>query len=130
ERRFTLYLAVGHADLFHGLANVRRGGRPVFGQVHVFLLALRVLRVPGGQAHPVVVEAEDLVHAAVQVHHLDELVPDLLLGAIDVRVVHAHRTHAEQARERAGVLITITMAVFGEPQRQVAVAARPRRVDL
>ena len=66
----------------------------------------------------------------VQVDHVGELLLELLLRAVDVRVVHLHRAHAHQAEQLAAFLVAVAGAVLGQAQRQVAVAARLAGEDL
>ncbi len=49
---------------------------------------------------------------------------ELLLGAIDVGVVHVERAHAHEAEQLAALLVAIASAVFREAQWQVAATAR------
>src|ERR1019366_5429503 len=60
----------------------------------------------------------------IHVVHGAELVGELLLGAIDVRVVHVERAHAHEAEQLAALLVAVASAVFREAQRQVAVTVR------
>ena len=48
----------------------------------------------------------------------------------DVRVVLRERAHPHQAVQRAGGLVAVHLAEFGEAHRQVAVAAQPVLEDL
>ena len=83
-----------------------------------------------GETHEVFVDPEDL--EILQVHLVDrvELGLELRLGAVEVRVVHLHRTHAHQAEKLARLLVAVAGAVFGQAQREVAVTARDRTKDL
>ena len=69
-------------------------------------------------------DAEDLEIFQIHLVHRVELRLELLLGAVDVRVVHLQRAHAHEAEEFAALLVAIAGAVFGEAQRQVAITAR------
>jgi hypothetical protein len=54
----------------------------------------------------------------------------LILGAEDVRVVLREAAHAHQAVQRAGRLVAMHVAEFGQPDRQVAVALQAVLEDL
>ena len=69
--------------------------RPRLGVVHVLVLALGVFRVPARQAHMVVREPQHGVGVGVHLHDALELVLDLLLGAVDMGIVHAHAPHPQ-----------------------------------
>ena len=84
----------------------------------------------GGEAHDVFLDAEDLEILQIHLVHGVELALELLLGAVDVGVVHLERAHAHEAEEFAALLVAIAGAVFGEAQRQVAITARHRREEL
>ena len=86
-------------------------------------------RIVRAEAHLIFLEAEDLEILQIHLVHGVELVGELLLGAIDVRVVHVERAHAHEAEQLAALLVAIAGAVFGEAQRQVAVTARLRRKE-
>ncbi len=98
--------------------------------VDVLFLALRIAEVGSRQAHRVAVESEDRVRLGIHRQHRFELVLHLRGRAVDVRVVHAHAAHAHESADRAGILAAIHLAVFRQPQRQVAIAARRRRIHL
>jgi len=81
------------------------------------------------KAHLILGEAEDFEILQIHVVHRTELFGELLLGAIDVGVVHVERTHAHEAEQLAALLVAIASAVFREAQRQVAVTVRFSRED-
>ena len=78
----------------------------------------------------VFLDAEDFEILQIHVVHGAELVGELLLGAVDVGVVHVERTHAHEAEQFAALLVAVAGAVFGEAQRQVAITVRLRRKEL
>ena len=82
------------------------------------------------ETHDVFLDPEELEVIQIQFVHGEELGFELLLGAVDVGVVHLERTHAHEAEEFAALLVAMAGAVLGEAQRQVAVAARERIVEL
>ena len=129
EGRLALDLAVGQAGLVHGGAHELLGAFPGGGVVDVLLAPLGILGIPGGEAHVVVLDPHGLVEGLVHLHDREELGLDLLLGAVDVRVVHAHAAHAQQAGDGAGVLVAVHLPVLGQPQREVAVALLLRLED-
>ena len=52
----------------------------------------------------------------LQVHFIysAKLVGELLWSAVNVRVVHLHRTHAHEAHQFAGALVAVAGAIFGQ----------------
>ena len=81
------------------------------------------------EAHLVFAEAEDGEVFQIHLVHGAELLGELLLGAVDVRVVHVERTHAHEAEQLAALLVAVAAAVFREAQWQVAITVRFRRED-
>ena len=79
------------------------------------------------EAHDVFFDAENF--EIFQIHFVDgvKLGRELLLGAINVGVVHVERANAHEAEKLAGLLVTVAGAVFGEAQRKIAITARLRR---
>ena len=61
---------------------------PELGFIDEFLAELR--RIVGGETHDVFLDAEDLEILQIHLVHGVELVLELLLGAVDVGVVHLH----------------------------------------
>src|SRR5690606_26680858 len=114
ERRLALPFREGQAAALHGTTHDRLGALPSFGIVDVFLLAFGVLGIPGGETEIIITQAQDLIDTPMHVHDGEELVFDLLLGAIDVCVVHAHAADAEEPREGAGVFEAVDVSIFGE----------------
>ena len=96
---------------------------PVFVGADVFLLV-------GGVAERnlslEVFKFKSLEDVEDDVHHLEELVFDLLGGAVDVGVVLREAAHSGQSVELAALLIAVDGAKFGQSQWQVAVAAGER----
>ncbi len=84
----------------------------------------------GGETHDVFLDAEDLEILQIHLVHGVELRFELLLGAVDVGVVHLERAHAHEAEEFAALLVAIAGAVFRETQRQIAITARQRIEEL
>ena len=75
-------------------------------------------------------EAELLVDREAEVEAADDLFLDLVLGGEDVRVVLGDVADAQQAVQRAGRLVAVHEALLGVADRQVAVGAPLRRVEL
>ena len=105
----------------------------VLGLLPELRLVDELLAEAGGivraEAHLILLDAEDLEVFQVHLVHRAELVGELFGGAVEVRVVHVHGAHAHEAEELARLLVAVVGAVFGQPQRQVAVTARLRRED-
>ena len=59
-----------------------------------------------------------LKYSGYMSHDRQELALELLLGAIDVRVVHLHGAHAHEAEELAGLLVAVAGPVLGQAQGQ------------
>jgi hypothetical protein len=76
-------------------ADHRFGFQPKLGVIDEFLAQLR--GIVGRKAHDVFLDPEDL--EILQIHLVDgvELLFELLLGAVDVGVVHLQRAHAHEA---------------------------------
>ena len=91
---------------------------PVFVAADVFFLV-------GGVAQRylclVVVKFQSLEDVEDDIHHLEELVFDLLGGAEDVGVVLREAAHAGQAVELAALLVAVYGAKLGQALGQVAV---------
>ena len=85
--------------------------------------------IVSAETHDVFLNAENF--EILQIHVVDpiEFLGELVLCAIDVRVVHVERTHAHQPEQFAALLVTITTAVFRQPEREIAITARFRRED-
>ena len=66
----------------------------------------------------------------MQRHHVSELGLDLILGTVDVGVVHTHPTYAHKSTNRARFLESIHLAVFREAQGEVPIATWFRRKNL
>ena len=75
-------------------------------------------------------EAKIRVGRQDQIVDLETLVGELLLGAEHMGVVLGKSAHAHQAVHRAGRLVAMHHAEFGEPQRQIAVAFQAVLEDL
>ena len=114
ESGFVRHLDIVDAAALKDTANHVLSLEPEFGLVDVFLAKLG--RIVGGETHHVFVDAEDL--EILEIHFIDrpELGFELLLGAVDVGVVHLHGTDAHEAEEFAALLVAIAGAVFGETQ--------------
>ena len=87
-------------------------------------------RIVGGKAHDVFLDPEDL--EILQIHLIDgvELLFELLLGAVDVGVVHLERAHPHEPEEFADLLVAVVAAVLREAQREVAITVRHRGEEL
>ena len=95
---------------------------PKLRLIHELLAELgRIMR---GEAHQIFIDAEDF--EVFQIHLVDgvELALELLLGAVEMGVVHLHGADAHEAEQLARLLVTVAGAVFGEPQREIAVTTR------
>jgi len=127
EGGFVGHLDVVDAGVFEHVAHHVLGLKPQFRFVDVF--AAQAFPAVGAEAHEVFLNAEDF--EVFEVHLVDgiEFLRELLGGAVDMRVVHVHRAHAHEAEQFPGLLVAVAAAVFGQAQRQVAVAARHRRKD-
>ena len=79
---------------------------------------LRMRELPNAQA--VVEEADELEHPV-------DLVLDLLLRAVHVRVVLVHLSHPQEAVQRPGRLVAVQGRRLGVTDRQLAVAAELAR---
>ena len=130
EGRLAGGVLVVRAHLGEQVGDQALGALPVLRRIDVLLLALGILGVPAREAQRVVVQADRLVGFVAQPQHFAEDVLHLLFGAVDVRVVHAQAAHPRQAGDGAGGFPAVALAVFRQAQGQVAVAARPRGVDL
>ena len=93
---------------------------PVFVRADVFFL---VGRVAERNLSLVVVKFESLEDVEDDVHHLEELVLNLLGGAVDVGVVLREAAHSGEAVELTALLITVDGAELCKAQGQVAVRA-------
>ena len=93
---------------------------PVFVAADVLLFVLGVAQRNLGL---VVLELEGLEDVEDDVHHLQELVLDLVGGAVDVSVVLGEAAHAGEAVELARLLVAVYRAEFGQAQGQLAVRA-------
>jgi len=122
ESRLIRLLNEGDVMLDHRAAHHVFGLEPHLGVVHIFLA--QPTRVVSGQAHDVFLNTEELEIFEVEVDDPGELVLELALGTIDVRVVHLHRAHAHQAEQLARFLVAIAGSILGQAQRQVAVGTR------
>ena len=127
ERRLVGDLHVVDAGFVQHLAHHVLGLFPKLRFIDVFLA--QPFRRGGAEAHLIFFEAEDFEILQIHVVHRAELVGELLLGAIDVRVVHVERAHAHEAEQLAALLVAIASAVFREAQRQIAVTVRLSRKD-
>ncbi len=67
------------------------------------------------------IEAEILEHGQDEIVDLEDFVGKLLFGAEDMRVVLGEAAHAHQPEQRAGGLIAVHGAEFGEPNREVSI---------
>ena len=65
-----------------------------------------------GQAHHILLDAEQLEVFQVQVDHGQELLLELFFGKVNVGVVHLHRADAHQPEQFPRLLITVTRPVF------------------
>ena len=83
----------------------------------------------GAQAHHKFFNGKDLKIGAVQADYRHEFLLELFLRAVDVGVVHLHGSDPHQAKELAAFLVAVAGAVFGQPDRQIAVGARFAGVD-
>ncbi len=110
---FESFLGAGFDD---GLL----GEVPVFVATDVFLL---VFGVAERDLSLEVLEVESLEDVEDDVHHLEELVLDLVGSAEDVGVVLRKAAHAGQAVELAALLVAVDGAELGKAQGQVAVRA-------
>ena len=128
ERRLVRHLLEVDAGFYEDVAHHVFGLLPQLRLVDV--LVAKPIRAVGAEAHAVFLEAENL--EVLQVHLVDgaKFVGELLWGAVDMRIVHLHRTHAHEAHQFAGTLIAVAGAVFGQAQWQLAVAARHGRENL
>ncbi len=128
ERGLVLRLEERHPGLHQHVPNHALGLGPQLGGVDVLLAEPLggVLREP----HLELLDPEELEVLEVELDHGQELGLELLLGAVDVGVVHLHHPHPHQAHQRARVLVAVDGAVLGQAHGQVAVAARTRGEDL
>ena len=115
-------------DLDEDVAHHVLGLLPEFGFVDEFLAELG--GIVRGEAHLVLLDAENLEVVQIHLVHGVELALELRLGAVDVGVVHLHGAHAHEAQEFARLLVAVAGAVFGEAQGQIAVTARHRSEEL
>ena len=82
------------------------------------------------QAHDIRLDLEELEVVPIEVDHAHELLLELLLRTVDVGIIHLHGAHAHQAKELAALFIAIAGAIFGQPHRQIAIAAQLAVIDL
>ena len=130
ERRLARRVFVRHVHLREQVGDDALGAFPLRWRIDVLLLAFGVVRIPAREPQRVVLQAERAVGVVALRQHFAEDVLHLLFGAVDVRVVHAQAAHPRQPGDRAGRFPAVALAVFRQAQRQLAVAARPRGVDL
>ena len=126
EGGFTGLLGPGHAEAFRRITAGLLGLVPAGRVANV----LRRIRVPKAHANTVVLHAE---RAEDDLHQFDapqHFLRDLVLGHEKVRVVLGEATHPGHARDFARLFPTVHRAEFGQAQRQVAVGAGLRGVDL
>ena len=69
------------------------------------------------EAHLVAVDAEDFEILEIHLVHGAELLLELRLGAVKVRVVHLHGAHAHEAEKLAALLVAVARPVFREAKR-------------
>ena len=124
ERRFAQTDRVFKAQLRHHLADAGLGGGPERIAARIFL---RVVRIAQGNA-ATGLEAEDRHDFLHEAQAGFELVLELFGRAEDVAVVLGEAAHAHEAVEFARLFLTVNGAELGVALRQVAVAARLRRV--
>ena len=108
-------------DHFLGLA-------PEFRLVDEFLP--QFFGVMGGESHEVLFEAEDLEVFEIHLIHGDELRFELFRGAVQMGVVHLHRSDPHEAEQFTGLFVAVTGPVFGEAHWEVAVASGHGAKDL
>ncbi len=96
-------------------------GQCTFGTVPQ-LFGTDTLGRTGGQLHGHIGEAEVVVHVQGQLDEVGGFLLHLIFGAEDVRVVLHEATHAHDAVQGAGRLVTVAGTELGQAQRQVAVA--------
>ena len=99
------------------------------GLVPLLVGADRLALGLGRQLEVEVVEAVVAQQVEHEAQQRRELGRRLLLGAEDVRVVLGHAAHARQAVHDARLLVAVHGAELEEPQRELAVAARPTPED-
>ena len=124
ERRLVWHLDEIDAALDEHTTHHVFGFFPKLRLVDEFLTEL--FGVMGRKSHLVFLEAEDLEVLEIHLIHRAELLGELLLGAIDVRVVHVEGTHAHETEKLARLLVAVAAAIFRKAQREVAVATRFR----
>ena len=108
----------------------QHGGHHALGMIPHLVGADALLR-PGRELHrEIALEAEIGIGRQDQVVDLEALVGQLLLGAEHMRVVLGEAAHAHQPVQRAGRLVAMHDAEFGQPQRQVAIALQAVLEDL
>ena len=66
----------------------------------------------------------------MQPHDFQELVLGLVIAAIEMGVVLAEAAHPHQPRQSAARLVPIDLAIFRQPDRQVAIAVLLGQIDL
>ena len=101
----------------------------VLGLVPELIRANAVGRA-GGELVENLLEAEVGVDPVQQVDKGRDLGLNLVLGAENMGIVLGEAAHPHQAVQRAGLLVAVTGAELGQPQRQVAVALQALVVDL
>ncbi|MCY1292966.1 hypothetical protein D9M70_422090 [compost metagenome] len=94
------------------------------------LVGTHTLCRTSGQLHGNVREAEVLVDLKGQLDEIGRLLLYLIFGAEDVGVVLGETTHAHDAVQRAGRLVTVTGTEFGQTQRQVTIGLQALVEDL
>jgi hypothetical protein len=128
KRRLVRHLHVGNLRIKQHLADQVLRLLPQFRFVdELGVVAGQARRIVRAEAHDVFLDAENL--EILQIHFVDgiELGGELFRRAIDVRIVHVERADAHEAEQFARLLVAVAGAVFGQPQRQIAVTARFRR---
>ena len=93
-------------------------------------LLAQLRRIVGGETHEVFLDPEE--PEILQIHLIDgvKLLFELLLGAVDVGVVHLERAHPHEPEELARLFVAIVRSVFGEAEWEVAITVRHRGKEL
>ena len=114
ERTFVGHFDKRRAAGDEDIADHLLGLDPQLGVIDEFLPEF--LRVVGAEAELVTVDAEDREILQIHLVHGVELGRELLLGAVNVGVIHLHGAHAHQAEEFSALLVAVTRPILREPQ--------------
>ena len=127
ERGLALHLSGFQALLCTGVDDGLLGKVPVLVAADVFGL---VLRIAERNLSLVVLEIKSTEYVQNDVHHLQELLLDLVGRHEQVGVVLRESAHTGQSVQLTALLVTVNGTELGEAQRQVAVRAGRCLVNL